>query len=89
MEQRFDLSNMVMIPLSYFHRLVRCYYGEGPKDGEEPAGYVKPEPQSPASSNGGGILDETVLARIFQSDMTPRGAAARKIKEREPQEAED
>jgi hypothetical protein len=87
-EQKFDLANVVMVPLPYFHRLMRCYYGEGPRDGEEPAGYVQAEPESPGTHKGV-ALDETVLARIFQSDMKPRGAAARKRREDNGEATED
>ena len=43
--ERTDSQNSVVVPLAFFDKLLKCYYGGGPRDSEK---YAQRAPESPA-----------------------------------------
>ena len=42
--QEYEHKNSVVVPLAFFDKLMRCYYGTGPRDGEQPYQVVPENP---------------------------------------------
>jgi len=77
----FDPRYHAVVPVSYLDRLLRCYYGSGPRDGERVSGF---EPENPSTEVIGGFdLKDLELVQEHPEGYTPKGVAKRK------QEAKD
>jgi|TARA_R100000664_G_C2637170_1_gene63927 hypothetical protein len=77
----FDPRYHAVVPVSYLDRLLRCYYGNGPRDGEKFSGF---EPESPGTEVVGGLnFKDLELVQETPEGYTPKGVAKRK------QEAKD
>ena len=77
----FDARYHAMVPISFLDRLLRCYYGTGPRDGEP----VQPfKPESPGTEVIGGLTMKDMELEI----NTPQGYAAGGVAKRK-QEARD
>tara|TARA_Y100001938_G_scaffold135254_1_gene196710 strand:+ start:19520 stop:19810 length:291 start_codon:yes stop_codon:yes gene_type:complete len=74
-------KNSVVIPLSFFDKLLKCYYGDGPRADER---YAKREPESPAAEviETGDTLKDLQLKTEFPEGYVPKGVALRKIEAR-------
>ncbi len=80
--QEYEHKNSVVVPLAFFDKLMRCYYGTGPRDGD-PQYQFTPENSHteviPEISN----LKETTIGTEMPPGFIPRGIAAEKIKAKE------
>jgi hypothetical protein len=78
-QPEFDGNNCVVVPMAFFDKLLRCYYGTGPRDGD-PVHRLAPE--SPAVEVIPDIthLKEAYIDTSAPPGYTPRGAALRKSK---------
>ena len=77
--QEYEHKNSVVVPLAFFDKLMKCYYGMGPRDGENPYQVVPQNPSTeiiPEISN----LKETTIGTDMPPGFVPRGIAADKIK---------
>ncbi len=77
MEQAgFDPRYHAMVPISYLDRLLRCYYGRGPRDGEQVEQYA---PENPSTEVVGGFdLKGLDLTNGMPEGFKPKGVAKRK-----------
>jgi len=77
--QEYEHKNCVVVPLAFFDKLMRCYYGTGPRDGDSEYQLV-PENRTteviPEISKLKDITIETETPRGYK----PRGIAAEKLK---------
>jgi len=77
--QEYEQKNCVVVPLAFFDKLMRCYYGTGPRDGD-PEYQLVPENRTteviPEISKLKDITIETETPRGYK----PRGIAAEKLK---------
>lgn len=71
----FDPRYHAVVPISYLDRLLRCYYGHGPKDGEREKLF---EVESPATEIKSVDFQNFDLDSGLPKDFKPRGAAKRK-----------
>jgi hypothetical protein len=73
-----NLKNMVSIPLSFFDKLLKCYYGDGPRNEEK---YASRSPESPAVEvvETGSSLKDLQLDSGLPQGYKPKGVALRKI----------
>tara|TARA_R110000824_G_scaffold8336_3_gene37638 strand:- start:7898 stop:8188 length:291 start_codon:yes stop_codon:yes gene_type:complete len=77
--QEYEHKNCVVVPLVFFDKLMRCYYGTGPRDGDLE---YQPIPQNlsteviPEISK---LKDITIEAETPRG-YSPRGIAAEKLK---------
>ena len=94
--QGFDPKHSAVVPLAYLDKLLKCYYGAGPRDGENvPVAFT---PSSPAVEVQAPVEQEKVDFReafvrsSYPSGYEPKGAAARRLKGKragEQKEADD
>ena len=77
MEQAgFDPRYHAVVPISYLDRLLRCYYGQGPRDGER---VEQITPENPSTEVVGGFdLKGLELVTDAPKGYTPKGVAKRK-----------
>ena len=77
MEQAgFDPRYHAVVPISYLDRLLRCYYGQGPRDGERVEQYA---PENPSTEVVGGFdLKGLDLVTGMPKGFQPKGVAKRK-----------
>ena len=71
----FDPRYHAVVPISFLDRLLRCYYGNGPRDLEK---YESIQFESPATENVGMDFRNIDLDTGLPSGFEPRGAAKRK-----------
>jgi|TARA_Y100000310_G_scaffold322809_1_gene382328 hypothetical protein len=75
----YDYKNSVVVPLAFLDKLLRCYYGTGPRDGDP---IMKFSPENPSSeiipeiSNLKGITIDSNVPPGYK----PKGFAADKLK---------
>jgi len=79
MHQEYDNKNSVVVPLAFFDKLMRCYYGTGPRDGDPPYQVV---PENPSTEVIPDIseLKNTTIGIETPKGYKPMGHAAEKIK---------
>ena len=77
MEQAgFDPRYHAVVPISYLDRLLRCYYGTGPRDGEK---IEQLNLENPSTEKIGGFdLKGLDLVTGMPKGFEPRGVAKRK-----------
>ncbi len=79
----FDPKHSAVVPLPFLDKLLKCYYGTGPRDGENPGDTFVPS--SPAVEiPGSKTQDEidfrdTFIKSTLPQGYTPKGAARRKL----------
>jgi hypothetical protein len=83
-QQEFEVinhGNMVSIPLAYFDKLLKCYYGGGPRAEEK---NVSRAPESPAVEvvHTGTDFRELGMESGLPKGYKPKGVALRKIEAR-------
>jgi len=72
----FDPRYHAVVPISFLDRLLRCYYGTGPRDGEQHQAF---KPESPGTEVIGGLnLKDMSLETNSPKGYTPAGVAKRK-----------
>jgi hypothetical protein len=72
----FDPRYHAVVPVSYLDRLLRCYYGNGPRDGETIKDF---EPESPGTEVVGGLnMKDLELITETPQGYKPAGVAKRK-----------
>ena len=80
----FDPRYSAVVPLPLLDKLLKCYYGAGPRDGENevlpPQLSKGVEFQGPSEDID---LRETFIKTKMPEGYIPRGAAKRKINEKE------
>tara|TARA_R100001082_G_scaffold98259_1_gene66466 strand:- start:480 stop:728 length:249 start_codon:yes stop_codon:yes gene_type:complete len=69
----------VVVPLAFFDKLMRCYYGNGPKDGE-PEYRFAPENKSTEVIPEISKLKDITIESNAPPGYEPRGIAAEKLK---------
>jgi hypothetical protein len=77
--QEYEHKNSVVVPLAFFDKLMRCYYGTGPRDGEQPYQIVPENPTTqviPEISE----LKNTTIGMETPKGYKPKGVAERKLK---------
>jgi hypothetical protein len=77
--QEYEHKNSVVVPLAFFDKLMRCYYGNGPRDGSPPEQFI---PQNPSTELITEIsqLKDTTIRKVTPDGYEPRGVAAEKLK---------
>jgi len=77
MEQAgFDPRYHAVVPISYLDRLLRCYYGTGPRDGEKVEQIALKNPST--ETIGGFDLKGLDLVTDMPKGFQPKGVAKRK-----------
>ena len=79
-QPEFDGNNSVVVPLAFFDKLMKCYYGNGPREGESQYEFV---PESPAAEIPQALterLRDTWVETTTPGGFEPKGAALRKNK---------
>ena len=77
--QEYEHKNSVVVPLGFFDKLMRCYYGAGARDGE--ANYeFKPENPSSELATDISDLKDTTIELMSPKGFEPMGVAAKKQK---------
>jgi len=72
----FDPRYHAVVPISYLDRLLRCYYGHGPRDGETIEQF---KPENPSTEVVGGFdLKGLDLVTGMPKGFSPKGVAKRK-----------
>jgi len=76
--ERTDSRNSVSIPLAFFDKLLKCYYGSGPRAEEK---NVSRAPESPAAEiiETADSLKELQISTGLPQGYEPKGVALRKI----------
>ena len=75
--ERTDSQNSVVVPLAFFDKLLKCYYGGGPRDSEK---YAQRAPESPAvETPNTENLRDLQLKTSLPEGYQPKGVALRKI----------
>ena len=74
--QEYEHKNSVVVPLGFFDKLMRCYYGTGPRDGEKPYQVV---PENPTTQV---IPEISELKNTTIGIDTPKGYKAKGIAEK-------
>lgn len=88
-ESGFDPRYSAVVPLPFLDKLLKCYYGAGPRDGENEflpqfsKGVEVQGPQAPQVPTEDIDLRETFIKTAMPEGYIPRGAAKRKITEKE------
>ena len=77
--QRYEHSNSVVVPLAFFDRLMRCYYGNGAKDGQEEYKF-KPENKSSQTIGEISKLKGITIENNKIPGYEAKGVAAKKLK---------
>jgi hypothetical protein len=78
-QQEYEVKNNVVVPLAFFDKLMRCYYGTGPRDGDPQYQFT---PENPSSEVIPDIskLKNTTIEMMAPTGFEPRGIAAEKLK---------
>ena len=76
--ENIEHKNSVVIPLSFFDKLLKCYYGSGARADEQ---YASRAPESPAVEvvDSGESLKDLHLQTGLPDGYEPKGVALRKI----------
>ena len=76
--EKVEHKNSVVIPLAFFDKLLKCYYGSGARADEK---YASRAPESPAVEviDSGENLKDLRLQTGFPKGYEPKGVALRKI----------
>jgi len=78
--ERPDSQNSVVVPLAFFDKLLKCYYGSGPRESEK---YAQRAPESPAvETPSAESLRDLQIQTSLPSGYVPKGVALRKIEAR-------
>jgi len=80
--QEYEHKNCVVVPLAFFDKLMRCYYGQGPRDGED-VYHFAPENASSEIMSDISKLKDTTIRTDMPPGIKPRGIAEKKIKAKE------
>ena len=78
-QQNSEHKNCVVVPLAFFDKLMRCYYGQGPRDGEPQYQLTPKNPSSEVIPEISELKDITMKA-VTPKGYEPRGIAAEKLK---------
>jgi len=78
--QEYEHKNCVVVPLAFFDKLMRCYYGNGPRDGW--GNDFQMAPQNPSTEVISDIskLKDTTIETNVPFGFEPKGYAKKKIK---------
>ena len=77
--QNYDHKNSVVVPLAFFDKLMRCYYGNGPRDGD-PQYHLAPKNPSTEVIPEISELKDITMKTVTPSGFEARGFAAEKLK---------
>ena len=77
--QEYEHKNCVVVPLAFFDKLMRCYYGNGPRDGSNGYQFTPENKSSEVVPEISTLKDITIESRT-PSGYEPRGIAAEKLK---------
>ena len=77
--QEYEHKNCVVVPLAFFDKLMRCYYGTGPRDGNPEYQLAPQNPSTEVISEISKLKDITIGTETPQG-YEPRGIAAEKLK---------
>ena len=78
-QQEYEHKNSVVVPLAFFDKLMRCYYGNGPKDGANEYQFIPENKSSEVIPEISGLKDITIESNS-PPGYKPRGVAAEKLK---------
>lgn len=76
--QKYEHTNSIVVPLAFFDKLMKCYYGQGPRDGEPQYQFVPENPSTELVSDISKLKD-TTIGITAPPGFIPRGIAADKI----------
>ena len=77
--QEYEHKNCVVVPLAFFDKLMRCYYGTGPRDGGSEYQLAPQNPSTEVISEISKLKDITIETET-PLGYEPRGIAAEKLK---------
>ena len=77
--QEYEHKNSVVVPLAFFDKLMRCYYGTGPRDGGSEYQLAPQNPSTEVISEISKLKDITIETET-PLGYKPRGIAAEKLK---------
>ena len=77
--QEYEHKNCVVVPLPFFDKLMRCYYGTGPRDGN-PEFQITPQNKSTEMVPEISRLQNMTIESNTPKGYEPRGIAAEKLK---------
>jgi len=77
--QEYEPKNSVVVPLAFFDKLMRCYYGTGPRDGE-PQYQVVPESAATEVITEMSDLKDTTIGMMAPKGYQAKGVAEKKLK---------
>ena len=77
-QPEFEQKNCVVVPLAFFDKIMRCYYGTGPRDGE-PIYQLEPENKSTEIIPDISKLQDITMRAESPEGYEPRGIAAKKL----------
>ena len=80
--QKYEYSNCVMVPLPFFDKLMKCYYGNGARDGETEFDFI-PENKSSEVFSGISDLKNITIDSTTPEGFTPSLFSATKLKAKE------
>lgn len=80
--QEYEHKNCVVVPLAFFDKLMRCYYGTGPRDGDPQYQFTPENPSSEVIPDISALKDITI-AMEGPKGYEARGVAAEKLKAKE------
>tara|TARA_R110000824_G_scaffold307629_1_gene495260 strand:+ start:328 stop:615 length:288 start_codon:yes stop_codon:yes gene_type:complete len=76
--QNYEHKNSVVVPLAFFDKLMRCYYGTGPRDGGDQYNFAPANPSSEMVNDISKLKGITIESSPQGYDA--RGIAAEKLK---------
>ena len=77
--QESEHKNSVVVPLAFFDKLMRCYYGTGPRDGDPQYQFAPENPSTELVPDISKLKDTTIEINT-PLGFEPRGIAAEKLK---------
>ena len=77
--QEYEHKNCVVVPLAFFDKLMRCYYGTGPRDGDPEYQLAPLNPSTEVIPEISKLKDITIETET-PLGYEPRGIAAEKLK---------
>tara|TARA_R110002051_G_scaffold246857_1_gene306507 strand:- start:17 stop:313 length:297 start_codon:yes stop_codon:yes gene_type:complete len=77
--QKYEYSNCVVVPLAFFDKLMKCYYGTGPRDGGQETTFIPQNKSSEVITEISELKDITIDSST-PPGFTAKGLAAEKLK---------
>ena len=79
----FDSRYCAVVPIAFLDRLLKCYYGYGPREGEQPVDRNVKVPETTEPSYDVDQMRDMFVRSEYPPGYEPRGAAKRKAELRD------